>query len=100
MWWATLWALVGGFTLSGAVQVFVPRAAVRRRLGDHRPAALARATGLGVVSSSCSYAASAMARSLVARGADFTAATVFMVASTNLVLELGVVLVVLLGWSF
>ncbi|MGH9092164.1 MAG: permease, partial [Acidimicrobiales bacterium] len=93
MFWATLWPLVLGFLLSGFVQAFVRTAAVRRTLGDHRPAAVARASGLGMASSSCSYAAAAMARSLVAKGADFVTAMVFMFASTNLVVELGIVLV-------
>ncbi|HET9691321.1 MAG TPA: permease [Acidimicrobiales bacterium] len=100
MFWDTLWALVLGFTLSGAVQAFVSRDAMRRQLGDHRPAAVARASLYGMVSSSCSYAASAMARSLFARGADFLASMVFMFASTNLVVELGIVLLVLIGWQF
>ena len=100
MFWATLWALVLGFTLSGAVQAFVSRAAMGRQLGDHRPASVARASAYGMVSSSCSYAASAMSRSLFARGADFVAAMVFMFASTNLVIELGIVLAVLIGWEF
>ncbi len=100
MFWDTLWALVLGFGLSGAVQAFVSRAAMQRRLGDHRPATVVRASFYGMVSSSCSYAASAMARSLFARGADFLAAMVFMFASTNLVVELGLVLAVLIGWQF
>ncbi|MBV8950005.1 MAG: permease [Actinobacteria bacterium] len=100
MFWETLWALVLGFTLSGAVQAFVARDDMRRVLGDHRPGAIARASGLGMVSSSCSYAATAMAKSLFQKGADFTSSMVFMFASTNLVVELGVVLVVLLGWQF
>ena len=73
---------------------------MQRRLGDHRAPAIARASGYGMVSSSCSYAASAMAKSLFAKGADFVAAMVFMFASTNLVIELGIVLVVLMGWQF
>lgn len=100
MFWDTLWALVLGFGLSGAVQAFVSRDAMRRRLGDHRPGAIGRASFYGMVSSSCSYAASAMARSLFARGADFVASMVFMFASTNLVVELGIVLAVLIGWQF
>jgi uncharacterized membrane protein YraQ (UPF0718 family)/YHS domain-containing protein len=100
MFWGVLWSLVLGFGLSGAVQAFVSKEELRRALGDHRPAALARATGFGMASSSCSYAAAAMAKSLFQKGADFLAAMAFMFASTNLVLELGVVLVVLLGWQF
>ncbi len=100
MFWATLWALVLGFALSGAVQAFASRRAMQRHLGDHRPAAVTRASLYGIVSSSCSYAATAMARSIFVRGADFVAALVFMFASTNLVIELGIVLLVLMGWQF
>ncbi|MCW2525312.1 MAG: hypothetical protein JWM76_172, partial [Pseudonocardiales bacterium] len=100
MFWATLWALVLGFALSGAVQAFVSRSEMRKALGDHRPTTLGKASFFGVISSSCSYASSALAKTLFARGADFTAAMVFMVASTNLVVELGIVLWLLIGWQF
>ena len=100
MFWETLWALVLGFTLSGAVQAFVSKDRMRASLGDHRPAAVSRAAGYGMVSSSCSYAASAMSKSLFAKGADFVSSLVFLIASTNLVVELGVVMLVLLGWQF
>jgi uncharacterized protein len=100
MFWETLWPLILGFTLSGAVQAFVSREQMQRVLGDHRPAAVGRASFFGMVSSSCSYAATAMAKSLFQKGADFTTAMIFMFASTNLVLELGIVLVVLIGWQF
>src|ERR1700731_5336999 len=97
MFWETLWPLVLGFGLSGAVQAFVSHEQMERVMGDHRPAAVARASGLGMISSSCSYAATAMAKSLFAKGADFVASVVFMFASTNLVVELGIVLAVLIG---
>jgi len=100
MFWETLWALVLGFGLSGAVQAFVSRARMQQALGDHRPRTVARAGLFGAVSSSCSYAASALAKTLFQRGADFTAAQAFMFASTNLVLELGIVLWLLIGWEF
>jgi uncharacterized protein len=100
MFWETLWPLVLGFGLSGAVQAFVSRESMQRQLGGHGPASVARASGYGMVSSSCSYAASAMAKSIFAKGADFLSAMIFMFASTNLVVELGIVLVVLLGWQF
>src|SRR6266540_933576 len=100
MFWETLWALVVGFGLSGVVQAFVSKDQMQRVMGDHRPAAVARASGFGMVSSSCSYAATAMAKSLFQKGADFISAMVFMFASTNLVIELGVVLVILMGWQF
>jgi uncharacterized protein len=100
MLWETLWALILGFTLSGAVQAFVSRDAMERAMGDHHPRTIVRTSLLGAASSSCSYAASALARSLFQRGADFTTAMVFMFASTNLVIELGIVLWLLLGWQF
>jgi hypothetical protein len=100
MFWETLWALVLGFALSGAVQAFVTRGQMERALGRPGARTLARATFLGMVSSSCSYAATAMAKSLFAKGADLTAALVFMIASTNLVIELGIVLALLIGWQF
>jgi uncharacterized membrane protein YraQ (UPF0718 family)/YHS domain-containing protein len=100
MFWETLWPLVLGFALSGAVQAFVSRRQMEHSLGTHGPAALAKASGFGMVSSSCSYAASAMAKSLFQKGADFVSAMVFMFASTNLVVEMGIVLAILLGWQF
>jgi uncharacterized protein len=100
MFWETLWPLVLGFGLAGAVQAFVSRDSMRRRLGNHGAPAVVRASGYGMVSSSCSYAASAMAKSLFVKGADYIAAMVFMFASTNLVIELGIVLIVLMGWQF
>jgi uncharacterized membrane protein YraQ (UPF0718 family)/YHS domain-containing protein len=100
MFWETLWPLILGFGLSGAVQAFVSRQSMQQRLGDHRASSVVRASGYGMVSSSCSYAAAAMAKSLFVKGADYLAAMVFMFASTNLVIELGIVLIVLMGWQF
>ena len=100
MFWGTLWALVLGFTLSGAVQAFVSRREMQKAMGDHRPATVVRTGLLGAASSSCSYAAAALAKSLFQRGADFTTSMVFMLASTNLVVELGIVLWLLAGWQF
>src|SRR4051812_17367463 len=100
MFWETLWALVLGFALSGVVQAFVSRAEMQRSLGNRRPATIGKAGFFGVISSSCSYAASALAKTLFQRGADFTTAQAFMFASTNLVLELGIVLWLLIGWEF
>lgn len=100
MFWETLWPLVLGFGLSGIVQSFASRQSMKEKMGDHGPAAIARASGYGMISSSCSYAASAMSKSLFVKGADFVASMVFMFASTNLVIELGIVLVVLMGWQF
>ncbi|MFI9272993.1 permease [Kitasatospora sp. NPDC052896] len=100
MTWEIAWALILGFLLSAVVQAVVRRATVVRLLGDARPRTLALAAGLGMASSSCSYAAVALARSLFRKGADFTAALAFEIASTNLVVELGVILALLMGWQF
>ncbi|HZN14936.1 MAG TPA: permease [Acidimicrobiales bacterium] len=100
MLWETLWALVLGFGLSGVVQAFVSHEAMERTMGNHGPRAILRASTYGMVSSSCSYAATAMGKSLFQKGADFVTAMVFMFASTNLVVELGVVLLILMGWQF
>ncbi|QLI99628.1 permease [Streptomyces sp. NEAU-sy36] len=100
MTWEITWALILGFTLSAVVQAVVRRSTVVRLLGDDRPRTLALSAGLGAASSSCSYAAVALARSLFRKGADFTAAMAFEIASTNLVIELGVILALLMGWQF
>ncbi len=100
MTWEILWALVLGFLLAGVTQALVRRGTIVRLLGDDRPRTLAVATGLGIASSSCSYAAVALARTLFRKGASFTAAMVFEIASTNLVIELGIILALLLGWQF
>src|SRR6058998_656417 len=100
MFWEILWALILGFALSGVVQAVVSKQEMRRLLPDDSPRSLARASVLGAASSSCSYAAVALARSLFRRGADFTAAMAFEFASTNLVIELGVLLAVLIAWQF
>jgi uncharacterized protein len=100
MTWEILWALILGFALSGVVQAVVSKREMRRLLPDSSPRTIVVATGLGAASSSCSYAAVALARSLFRRGADFTAAMVFEFASTNLVFELGIAIALLLGWEF
>src|SRR6476620_9591881 len=100
MFWEILWALVLGFALSAVVQAVVSKGEIGRLLPDDAPRSLAIACGLGAGSSSCSYAAVALARSIFRKGADFTAAMTFEFASTNLVIELGILLAVLLGWQF
>ena len=100
MGWEILWALVLGFALSAVVQAVVRKSEVTRLLPDASPRSLAIASGLGAASSSCSYAAVALARSLFRKGADFTAAMAFEFASTNLVVELGIILALLLAWQF
>jgi hypothetical protein len=94
------WALVIGFAISGIVQAWVPRARIEGALSGTGFGPIARATGLGAASSSCSYAAIAIARSLFAKGASAITALAFQFASTNLVWELGLVLWVLMGWQF
>src|SRR5262245_7101699 len=94
------WALVLGFAISAIVQAWVPRARIEAGLAGTGPGAIARATGLGAASSSCSYAAIAIAKSLFQKGASAASALAFQFASTNLVWELGLVLWVLLGWQF
>jgi uncharacterized protein len=100
MAWAVGWALVLGFAISGVIQAWVPREPIERRLGTGGARSVAWATGLGAASSSCSYAAVAIARSLFARGASAAASLAFQAASTNLVWELGLVLWTLIGWQF
>ena len=100
MGWEILWALVLGFTLSGVVQAAVTKGEMARLLPDSRPRTILVASALGAASSSCSYAAVALARSIFRKGGDFTAAMAFQFASTNLVLELGIILAVLMGWQF
>ena len=100
MTWEILWALVLGFALSAVVQAVVRRSTVVALLGDDRPRTLALAAALGAASSSCSYAAVALARSLFRKGANFTAAMAFEIGSTNLVVELGIILALLMGWQF
>jgi uncharacterized protein len=100
MTWEILWALIFGFALSSVIQAVVRRSTIVRLLGDDRPRTLVIATGFGVASSSCSYAAVALARALFRKGASFTAAMVFEIASTNLVVELGVILALIIGWQF
>ena len=100
MTWEILWALILGFALSAVVQAVVSKRAIERLLPDDSPKTLAVASALGAASSSCSYASVALARSLFRKGANFTAAMAFEIASTNLVVELGIVMALLLGWQF
>jgi uncharacterized membrane protein YraQ (UPF0718 family) len=100
MFWEILWALILGFALSAAVQAVVSKREMRSLLPDDSPRSIALATGLGAASSSCSYAAVALARSLFRKGADFTSTIAFQFASTNLVIELGIIMALILGWQF
>jgi hypothetical protein len=100
MFWEILWALVLGFALSAMVQAVVSKRQMSRLLPDDSPRSLAIACALGAASSSCSYAAVALARSIFRKGANFTVAIAFEFASTNLVIELGIIMVLLLGWQF
>jgi uncharacterized protein len=100
MAWEVWWALVFGFAISGIVQAWVPREGIEKALSGSGPRPVVLATGLGAASSSCSYAAIAIAKSLFQKGASATTALAFQFASTNLVWELGLVLWVLIGWQF
>jgi uncharacterized membrane protein YraQ (UPF0718 family) len=100
MAWEVWWALVLGFALSGIVQAWVPRERIEHALGGRGPREIALATGLGAASSSCSYAAIAIAKSTFAKGASFASAMAFQFASTNLVFELGIVIWIFIGWQF
>ncbi len=100
MFWEILWGLILGFLVSAVIESVVSKGQMSRLLPDDSPRSLAIATGLGAASSSCSYAAVAIARSVIRKGANFTSAMAFEFASTNLVVELGVILAVLIGWKF
>jgi len=100
MLWEILWPLILGFGLSAVVQAVVSKSEMTRLLPDDSPRSLAIACALGAASSSCSYAAVALARSIFRKGANFTAALAFQLASTNLVAELTIIIIVLMGWQF
>jgi uncharacterized protein len=100
MAWEVWWALVLGFAISAVVQAWVPRERIEAALSGSGPRPIALATGLGAASSSCSYAAIAIAKSLFQKGASAASSLAFQFASTNLVWELGLVLWVLIGWQF
>jgi uncharacterized membrane protein YraQ (UPF0718 family)/YHS domain-containing protein len=100
MAWEVWWALVFGFAISAIVQAWVPRERIERALSGSGPRPVAWATVLGAASSSCSYAAVAIAKSLFQKGASAASALAFQFASTNLVWELGLVLWILMGWQF
>src|ERR671936_1856461 len=100
MAWEVWWALVLGFAISAIVQAWVPRRRIEGALSGSGVVPLARATGLGAASSSCSYAAIAIAKSLFQKGASAVTSLAFQFASTNLVWELGLVIWILIGWQF
>jgi uncharacterized membrane protein YraQ (UPF0718 family) len=100
MGWEILWPLILGFALSGAIQAVVSHKQMGELLPDDKPKTLVKASLLGAASSSCSYASVALARSIFKKGGNFTSAMVFEIASTNLVIELGIIMVLLLGWQF
>ena len=100
MFWEILWPLILGFTLSAIIQSLVSHQAIAKTLGCDGPKCLTFASLFGIASSSCSYAAVALARSIFQKGASFTSSMAFELASTNLVIELGIILIVLMGWQF
>lgn len=98
--WKAGWAFVLGYAISGMIQAFVPRRRLTRHMGQPDVRSTSLATVFGMISSSCSFAALAAARSLILKGAHFVAAVAFMFASTNLVIELGILILIFLGWQF
>lgn len=100
MTWSILWSLVLGFALSATIQALVQKKTIAKLLGGDKPKNAALSAGLGIASSSCSYAAVAIARSLFRQGATFTNAMIFEIASTNLIVELGIIMALLIGWQF
>jgi len=98
--WKAGWAFVLGYAVSGMIQAFVPKARLTRHMGAPDLRSVSLATAFGAASSSCSFAALAAARSLVLKGAHFVAAVAFMFASTNLVIELGILILMFLGWQY
>lgn len=100
LFWTAFWAFGLGYTISSAIQVFVTRARMRRSMGETGPKSVALGTLFGFISSSCSFAALATTRSLFAKGAGLVPSLAFLLASTNLVIELGIVISVFLAWQF
>ena len=100
MFWDVAWSLVLGFVISGLLQVVVSQERLQRTLGGNGLRQVALATGFGAASSSCSYASAAISRTLFSGGAGLVPSLAFLIASTNLVVELGVVLWLLMGWQF
>lgn len=98
--WKSGWAFILGYAVSSMIQAFVPKAKLTPHMGDAGFESISLATVFGAISSSCSFAALATARSLVQKGANFAAAVAFMFASTNLVIELGILILIFLGWQF
>jgi uncharacterized membrane protein YraQ (UPF0718 family) len=98
--WKAGWAFVLGYTISSMIQAFVPKGKLTRYMGETNLQSLSLATAFGAISSSCSFAALSTARALVQKGANFTAAVAFMFASTNLVIELGILILIFLGWQY
>jgi uncharacterized membrane protein YraQ (UPF0718 family) len=98
--WKSGWAFILGYFISAMIQAFVPRSRLTRYMGDGGLESVSLATVFGAASSSCSFAALATARALVSKGAHFVAAVAFMFASTNLVIELGILIMIFLGWQF
>ncbi len=98
--WKSGWAFVLGYTISASIQAFVPKKRLTRHMGNAGVKSIGLATTFGTISSSCSFAALAAARALVSKGAHFVSAVAFMFASTNLVIELGILILIFLGWQF
>ena len=100
LFWTAFWAFAFGYLISSLIQVFVTRQTMREQMGDAGPRSIGIATFFGFVSSSCSFAALSGARALFAKGAGLVPAMAFLLASTNLVVELGIIIAIFLGWQF
>lgn len=98
--WKAMWAFILGYAISGMIQVFVTRRKMRAVMGDDRPKSIFLGSFFGFISSSCSFAALAATKSLLKKGAGFISSLAFLLASTNLVIELGFVIAVFMGWQF
>jgi hypothetical protein len=100
MFWQVGWSLALGFTIAAVIQAVVPKESIVRKFGKSGIKEVALATGFGAISSSCSYAAASTSRALFKKGASFISSMAFLFASTNLVIELGIILFLLMGWQF
>ncbi len=98
--WKSGWAFILGYFVSGMIQAFVPKGKLTKYMGDAGLKSISLSTFFGAASSSCSFAALAAARALIKKGAHFIAGVAFMFASTNLVIELGILILIFLGWQF
>lgn len=98
--WMALWAFILGYIISSIIQIFVTEKRMQKTMGEHEGKSLLLGTFFGFISSSCSFAALASAKSILKKGASFVSSIAFLLASTNLVIELGIIISIFLGWQF